>query len=91
MKPSLNARLEAGHPDILWQKNGMDTLEIWVDRGAGKGSVFLAIDTHPNYLDTAPLPAAGTGALWKYKAIYRLHDQQAGQWSDELKVSVTGA
>ncbi|PZR71987.1 MAG: hypothetical protein DLM73_14235 [Chthoniobacterales bacterium] len=63
----------------------MDALELWVDRGSGT-FVFLAIDSEPDYPDTAPLPA--TGGLWKYKGINRLHDDQVGQWSDILEVPV---
>lgn len=88
MKPILTLTLPAGHPNIGWKKQGMDALEIWVDRGAG--FAFLAIDTVPDYLDTAPLPAAGSSAVWKYKAIYRLRDEQVGHWSDVASVSVMG-
>jgi len=38
----------------------------------------------------AALPAAGASALWKYKAIYRLHDEQVGQWSDVITTMVAG-
>jgi len=38
--------------------------------------------------DTAALPAAGTSAIWKYKAIYRFNDEQVGQWSDVANTSV---
>ncbi len=44
----------------------------------------------PDYPDTAPLPAPGQIALWKYKAIYRLNDEQVGQWSDVVSVPVAG-
>ncbi|MBI3417211.1 MAG: hypothetical protein HY043_18120 [Verrucomicrobia bacterium] len=88
LKPTLKVQMQAGHPNILWTKQGMDGLEIWVDRG--NGFAFLAIDTVPDYLDTAALPAAGARAVWKYKAIYRLHDEQVGQWSDVASVSVMG-
>ena len=46
-----------------------------------------------DYLDTAPLPAPGTSAVWKYKAIYRLGDDPArrdGQWSDVVSIPVAG-
>ena len=39
---------------------------------------------------TAALPASGTGAVWKYKGIYRLSDEQVGQWSDVSSLSVMG-
>jgi hypothetical protein len=73
---------------VGWKKQAFDAVEIHVDRG--QGFAFLAIDTIPDYLDTAQLPAPGASALWKYRAIYRLADEQVGQWSDESKITVTG-
>ncbi|MCX7113490.1 MAG: hypothetical protein NTX45_26005 [Proteobacteria bacterium] len=43
-----------------------------------------------NQTPTTPLPAPGTGTVWNYKAIYRLHDEQVGQWSDVISVTVGG-
>jgi hypothetical protein len=90
LKPVLDVELDAGQVDIGWTKQGMDGLEIQADRGDGKGFVFLAIDTIPNYTDTAPMPAAGQSALWKYKAIYLQADQRVGQWSDVVSIPVAG-
>jgi hypothetical protein len=89
MKPVLNLTLQAGHPNVGWSKSGMDGIEIWVDRGTGTFA-FLTIDTVPDYLDTFALPAAGASAVWKYKAIYRLNDEQVGQWSDVATIGVMG-
>ena len=44
----------------------------------------------PDYTDTAPLPAAGESALWRYRAIYRLGDERIGQWSNIAVTSVMG-
>ncbi len=88
-KPVLKLTLQAGHPNVGWQKGGFDGVEIMVDRGTGTFA-FLAIDTVPDYLDTAALPAAGQSAVWKYKAIYRLNDEPVGQWSDVVSLAVTG-
>jgi hypothetical protein len=88
MKPIITADLDAGQVDIGWTKQGMDGIEIQVDRGTG--FVFLAIDTIPGYTDTAPMPAAGQSALWKYKAIYRQGDDRVGQWSDVVSIPVAG-
>ncbi len=90
LKPVLQITLQAGHPVLGWRKQGMDSLELWVDRGDGKGSVFLAIDTVPDYTDTAALPAAGASAVWKYKGIYRESDEQVGQWSVVISTTVAG-
>jgi|SRR5882724_3221244 len=88
MKPVITAELDAGQVNIGWVKQGMDGIEIQVDRGTG--FVFLAIDTIPGYTDTAPMPAAGQSALWKYKAIYRQGDDRVGQWSDVVSIPVAG-
>ena len=37
-----------------------------------------------------PANRPGTSAVWKYKAIYSLHDEQFGQWSDVVSVTVGG-
>lgn len=91
LKPVLTADLEAGQVTVGWTKQGMDGIEIHVDRGDGKGFVFLAIDSIPDYTDTAPLPAAGQSALWKYMAIYKQNDDRVGQWSDVVSLAVAGA
>lgn len=88
LKPVLTATLDAGQITVGWTKQGMDAVEIFVDRGTG--FVFLAIDTVPDYTDTAPMPAAGQSALWKYKAIYRQGDDRVGQWSDVVSIPVAG-
>ncbi|MCX6896405.1 MAG: hypothetical protein NTZ16_13090, partial [Verrucomicrobia bacterium] len=85
LKPILTVKIDAGVVIVGWLKQGMDGVEIWVDRGAG--FAFLALDTVPDYTDTQPLPASG---LWKYKAIYRLNDERVGQWSDVISLPVAG-
>ena len=89
VKPVLKLTLQAGHPNVGWKKSGMGSLEIHVDRGNGVFA-YLATDTVPDYVDTAALPAAGTSAVWKYKAMYRLNDEQVGEWSDVASISVMG-
>jgi hypothetical protein len=89
MKPILDLSLQAGHPNVGWSKQGMDSIEIWVDRATGT-FVFMTIDTMPDSVDTAALPPAGTSAVWKYKAIYRMSDEQVGHWSDVATIGVIG-
>ncbi len=90
LKPVLRYDIIAGQPNIMWKKQGMQGIHIYADRGDGKGYSFLATDTKPNYLDNHPLPPAGQAALWKYKAIYINKDEETGQMSDEMVVSVSG-
>ena len=88
LKPVLDAELDAGQVVISWTKQGMDSLELWVDRGDGKGLVFLAVDSIPDYTDTQAMPPAGQSALWKYKGIYIQADQRVGSWSDVVSIPV---
>ncbi len=88
MKPVITAEMDAGAVNLGWKKSGMDGIEFQVDRGTG--FVFLAVDTIPDYTDTAPLPPAGQSVVWKYKGIYRLNDERVGQWSDVVSVAVMG-
>ncbi|MFN8282248.1 MAG: hypothetical protein U0U67_03490 [Chitinophagales bacterium] len=49
IKPVITVHLiEGGQPEIVWSKNGMDALEIWIDRGDDKDFVKLDVDTKPN-------------------------------------------
>jgi hypothetical protein len=59
-----------------------------VDRADAKGFVDLAYDTTPGYTDTQPLPAAPV--KWKYRAIWRVGDEQVGLWSEEVSITVGG-
>jgi hypothetical protein len=88
-QPVLDVEFQTGHPRILWKMQGMDALEIEVDRGDGHFTLFT-IDTTPNHLDATPLPALGSVVLWRYRAIFRLRDERVGQWSQVLEVSVKG-
>jgi hypothetical protein len=85
-KPALAVTLASGHPQLQWTKGKSDSLELWVDRGNGAGFLFYDICTATHLVDASPTPP--TSALWRYKAIFRLHDQQVGNWSDVTSVAV---
>ena len=87
-KPAIRVRLvQGGHPEIVWNKQNLDGIELHVDRGTGYEP--LAIDYFPNYTDMSALPA-GQAAIWKYKGIYLKRDERIGQWSDEVSITVAG-
>jgi len=89
MKPVLTSRLDAGRPEIIWKKGDATSIDIYVERTVGAGFTFLANDTEPNYIDTATLPDGINSAVWKYKAIYKIGDEQVGMYSETLSVTVT--
>jgi hypothetical protein len=92
LKPEISVAIVSGQVLIKWGWGGnsqyLDSCEIWVDRGDGKGLVFLTIDTTPNYTDTQAFPA--TPVKWTYRAIYRQGDAQIGSWSATASVIVGG-
>lgn len=79
-----------GHPIVRWRKRGLGGIEIHVDRGDGKGFVYLTMDIQPDYIDRAPLPPPGTVAIWTYRAIYLKRDIKVGQWSNPTAITITG-
>ena len=89
LKPVLDSRLDVGRPFILWKKGPADSIDIYVDRKDGLGFVYLANDSQPDYLDTFPVPAGVTTAVWDYKAVYKIGNDQVGQFSEPISVTVT--
>lgn len=93
LRPEITATVTAKGVRIDWGWQGhakfLDQCEIHVDRGDGQGWRILTFDTTPGSIDNAPAPAVHT--RWKYRAIYRIDDAQAGGWSEEASVSLGGA
>jgi len=94
-----------GKPELKWKKQaGTSGIHIFkkVTGGAGttppspvpgpgtSGFVYLGSDTQPHFTDNTPLPAAGVSEQRCYVVTYFLDDENVGQWSDEVKITVTG-
>ncbi len=92
VKPVLELSLNGNRVEIGWgwqnMKQALEGCEIQVDRGDGKGFVFLVHDTTPDYTDTTPFPTAPV--KWSYRAIYHADDHQVGLWSDPVSITVGG-
>ena len=92
LAPKLALSLSGNKVEISWTWQGyskyLDQCEIQVDRADGKGWQVLTFDTTPGYTDTAAFPATLT--QWKYRAIYRVDDEQVGQWSAVESIAVGG-
>ncbi len=90
LRPVLKITINGNKAEISWGWEGfgkfLDQCEIQVDRGTGYQ--VLTFDTTPGYTDTQAFPANPT--QWKYRAIYRVEDEQVGQWSEEVSLIVGG-
>ncbi|GAL83113.1 hypothetical protein Galf_1817 [Sporocytophaga myxococcoides] len=89
MKPEISGALDAHRPLIKWKKGTADSIDIYVDRKDGKGFVFLANDSTPDYIDTHPLSSGSDTAIWSYKGIYKIQDEQVGEFSNIINITVT--
>lgn len=90
VQPILTAQLvQAGKPELKWKKDGFVAIRVSADYGTGT-FVFVAQPTKNTWVDKSPLPAYGTSAVWRYKAVYIDNDEEVGMVSPELSVTVTG-
>lgn len=90
LQPAIKVKRVSANVFIDWNWDGLrdvvDMLQIQVDRG--QGWTDLVYDTTPGYTDPHPHPAALT--TWKYRAIWRIGEAQAGLWSPEQGIVVGG-
>lgn len=90
LQPVLHLEQRGGLAYAYWSLGAnrafVDSLELQVDRGDGKGYVLLAQTPGTHYTDPTPFPA--TPAKWKYKGIFCKAGARVGQWSDEVAIIV---
>jgi hypothetical protein len=89
MQPELKITLDVGRPKIKYKKGGTDGLNIYVDRGDGRGIQFLKYVTKTTYIDTAELPVGVNSAVWTYTGIYVVNDTEVGIPSAATSVTVS--
>lgn len=87
-KPVINVGMNADKVVVEWTKGAYSGIHI--EKDSGNGFVMLDKDFIPDYIDNSPLPASGTSALWKYRAIYLIKDEKVGQWSNIASITVAG-
>lgn len=88
MKPVLKIIMVAGKPEIIWKKGNADSIDLYVDRNDGKSFDYLTNDAIPNYTDNTQLTEGMNINEWKYKGIFRVKDEQVGEFSDVISVMV---
>lgn len=94
-----------GKPELKWKKQaGTNGIHIFMKISgtsggttpapgpipAPAGFVFIGTDTQPDFVDNTPLPPEGQTQQRTYKAIYFKNEQNVGQFSEEVKITVTG-
>jgi hypothetical protein len=90
LKPELKGDLDANRPKIIWQKGPfVDSIDLFVDRQLDDNYEYLTNDSEPDYIDTYPMPLDAASVVYRYKGIYRIGDEQVGQFSDPITITVT--
>ena len=90
LKPELKGALDANRPKIIWKKGPFaDSIDLYVDRQLNGNYEYLANDSEPDYIDTYPMPVDAASVVYRYKGIYRINDEQVGQFSDPITITVT--
>ena len=90
LKPELKGDLDANRPKIVWKKGPfVDSIDLYVDRELNDNYVYLTNDSEPDYVDTYQMPPDVASVVYRYKGIYRIGDEQVGQYSDPITITVT--
>jgi hypothetical protein len=90
-KPVLSVQLvQGGKPELHWLKAKFTGLHIFADYDNWGNFTLIAQGSKNNWTDKKALPANGVSAVWAYKAIYVQGDDEVGQMSEMIRVTVTG-
>jgi hypothetical protein len=87
--PDLKVVLNAGYPELSFHLKGYKSVNIYKDAGSGYGNKPYKTLLSSPFKDKE-LPALGQTALYKYKAIYVVNDEETGTMSAEVSVAVVG-
>lgn len=90
LKPELKGDVDANRPKIIWKKGPfVSSIDLFVDRQLNGNYEYLTNDSEPDYVDTYPMPADVESVVYRYKGIYRIGDEQVGQYSDPITITIT--
>jgi len=87
--PVLRVSNEAGNVILKWKKGKFKLIDIWVNRNDGKGFVHLATSGSTQFTDDFELPENENSRLCIYKARYRVGDVPSGNYSAEVRGTIS--
>lgn len=77
-------------PTLQYKKGAAEGINVYIDRHDGNGfSTTPLRDTKPPFTDTTPVPADKDAVKWTYKAIYVIDDEEVGQMSQHVSITLT--
>lgn len=84
--PEFEIVFAGNHPVLRWKKKTADAIRIEKDKG--QGWYHADNDIKSPWADKDDLPPAGQSAVWKYRIIYLINDEQVGAFSAPQIVTV---
>lgn len=88
MKPTLKVKLEANQSNVYFEKEGLDGIRLYRERGAETAFIKIADDRYPPYLDSEPNLVEGQPEERRYKAFFLDGDDEVGLESDIVTIVV---
>ena len=88
MKPTLKLKLEANKPHVYFEKEGLDGIRLFRERGAETAFIKIADSRHSPYLDSESNLVVGQPEERRYKAIFLDGDDGVGLESDVVTILV---
>ncbi len=89
IQPQPKVAHKNGHAYVKWTHQGTEAADVYADNDDGGGFKLVARITTTHYLDPH-LPAAGSSKIYKYKLRYVVNDEQVGEESAPVSITVTG-
>ncbi|WP_295443090.1 hypothetical protein [uncultured Thiodictyon sp.] len=87
-KPSLSGTDRTGEKlELRFVKGPTAGVNVYCQREGENGWVPVGRANHSPFIDTRPLLQPGKAELRRYTAIYVIHDQEIGQFSDTLEIT----
>jgi hypothetical protein len=88
LKPEIKVTLVANIPQYEYTKKGATGISVYSKRGSDTNFVFIDKDFKTPYVDKRPNLESGTPEIRTYKFRYFYDDNEVGNWSDEISVTV---
>ncbi len=88
VKPQIYVISNANEVIVKWMKDRFTSIDVYIDRGKGRGFEYLANDSRPPFNMLIDLPQGAAPETWTFKVIYRIGDQQVGLYSDPVSIVV---
>ncbi len=90
-KPVLKVKVIGDQIKFNWKKGKFTSINIFADKGDGRGYVLLANTVNPKFSYPNPLAHGDAPQVWKVKGQYKVGDTPFGDFSDQVTVTFSSS